>query len=261
MPLTTVNGAGLYYEEIGTGPSLVFLHGLGSSGLDWEEQVTAFSDQYRVITIDLRGHGRSEKPAGPYTMALFASDVASLLKDIGAIPAHVVGLSLGGMVTMELAVSHPETVASITVVNTGPSVIPQTIKDRMFIWQRHLLLRLFSMEKLGGVLAGRLLPGEDLGDKRSTFVERFKENDKAAYKATFDAITSWSAIERLESVSCPVLVIAADEDYSPVEAKQIIVDTVPDGRITVIEDCRHATPMERPEAFNRALGEFLTDIT
>lgn len=260
MPLATVNGAGLHYEESGSGAPLVFLHGLGSSGLDWEYQVGAFSDRFRVITIDLRGHGKSDKPPGPYSMELFADDVASLLTTIDATPAHVVGLSLGGMVTLELAASHPDALASITVVNTGPAVVPQTFKDRLFIWQRYLLLRSLSMEKIGENLAGRLLPGDDKARDRKVFAERFKQNTKPPYKASFDAIVGWSVYDRLANVQCPVLVIAADHDYSPLEAKQVIVDQVPNGRLTVIEDSRHATPAERPEAFNRALDEFLTTV-
>src|SRR6266545_4358239 len=96
MPKVQCNDINLYYEVNGKGQPLLFIHGLGSSARDWESQVQEFSRTYQVITFDLRGHGQSDKPAGPYTMSMFASDAAALLKRLGIESANVVGLSLGG---------------------------------------------------------------------------------------------------------------------------------------------------------------------
>lgn len=106
MPYLTVDGAQLYYEDAGSGPPLLFVHGLGSSTRDWFAQVPHFADRYRVLRLDLRGHGRSERTRGPYRIAQFARDVAVTLRKLDAVPAHVVGLSMGGMVTLQLSRSR-----------------------------------------------------------------------------------------------------------------------------------------------------------
>src|SRR5439155_12833482 len=94
----------------------------GSSKRDWEPQVAELAKTYRVITVDLRGHGQSDKPAGPYTIPEFAADVAGLLESLHASPAHIVGLSLGGGVAFQLAVNYPALLKSLTIVNSGPSM-------------------------------------------------------------------------------------------------------------------------------------------
>src|SRR5690349_9844570 len=122
MPTVQVNSIRLYYEIHGTGQPLVFIHGLGSSTRDWEAQVPEFSKSYQVVTFDLRGHGRSGKPAGPYSMAMFSADLADLLETLDIAAAHVVGLSLGGAIAFQFALDDPARVRTLTIVNSGPTL-------------------------------------------------------------------------------------------------------------------------------------------
>ena len=117
-----VNDIQLYYEITGQGQPLLFIHGLGSSTRDWEAQVSPFAANYQVITFDLRGHGRSDKPPGPYTLPLFTADTAGLLKALGLDAAHVVGISLGGGIAFQLALDYPELVKTLTIVNSAPAL-------------------------------------------------------------------------------------------------------------------------------------------
>jgi 3-oxoadipate enol-lactonase len=100
MPRIRVHDIELYYEDVGQGPVLLLIHGLGSSIRDWEKQIVDLSQHFRVIMFDVRGHGRSDKPPGPYSIPLFATDTAELLKSLGIGSAHVVGISMGGMITL-----------------------------------------------------------------------------------------------------------------------------------------------------------------
>ena len=113
----------LAHSEAGSGLPLVLLHGLGSSQRDWELQVPSFSQGYRLIIPDLRGHGESPKPREAYRMDLLAADVALLLMRLKARPAHVVGLSLGGAVAQQLAIDYPELLRSLVLVNTLPRFV------------------------------------------------------------------------------------------------------------------------------------------
>ena len=104
----------------------------------------------------------------------------------------------------------------------------------------------------------RLFPKAAQGELRRVFVERWAENDKRAYYDAMRGLVGWSVADRLGNVHCPTLVIAADEDYTPVSLKRAYVAQMPRAELVVIEDSRHATPVERPEQFNQALMAFLS---
>ncbi|MEW5939787.1 MAG: alpha/beta hydrolase [Chloroflexota bacterium] len=251
------NGINLYYEIHGEGQPLLFIHGLGSSARDWELQVGEFAKSYRVVTFDLRGHGQSDKPAGPYSMAMFAADTAGLLKGLGVDRAHVVGISLGGGVAFQLALDAPQMVRTLTVVNSTPELIVRTFKERMMVWQRIAIVKLLGMRKMGEVLSKRLFVKPEQEEIRRTFVEHWAENDQRAYLEAMRALVGWSVAARIGSIACPTLVVAADQDYSPLSIKEEYAKKIPGARLAVIPDSRHATPVERPEQFNLTLQKFL----
>lgn len=257
MPRIPVRDIGLYYEETGEGEPLLFIHGLGSSGRDWEMQVPFFARDYRVVVFDLRGHGRSDKPRGPYTMPQFAADTAGLIEALGIAPTHVVGISLGGMIALQLAVDRPDLVKSLVIVNSGPEFVARTFKERLAVLQRFLIVRLVGMRKMGEILARRLFPKPEQEPLRAMLVERWAENDPRAYRDAMRAIVGWSVADRLGEIGIPTLVVAADEDYTPISAKEAYVAKMPRAELAVIRDARHAVPVERPDEFNAVVGAFL----
>jgi 3-oxoadipate enol-lactonase len=258
MPKLHVRDIDLYYKIAGQGQPILFIHGLGSSSRDWELQVAVFSKTHRTVTFDVRGHGQSDKPPGPYSVPLFATDTAELIRLLDIAPAHVVGISMGGMIAFQLAVSAPDLVKSLVIVNSGPELVLRTWKERLNGLQRLLIVRLLGMRKMGEALGKRLFPKPEHQELRRMFVERWAENDKRAYYAAMRGLVGWSVADRLGDVRCPTLVIAADEDYTPVSLKRAYVAKMPRAEMVVIEDSRHATPVERPEQFNQALIAFLS---
>ncbi len=258
MPSVRINDINLYYEVSGEGPPLTFIHGLGSSARDWEAQVAEFAKRYMVITFDLRGHGRSDKPPGPYRMQMFAADTAGLLKTLGLEAAHVVGLSLGGGVAFQLAVDTPGLVKTLVIVNSAPEMIIRTLPERLAIWQRFAIVWVMGLPKMGEVLGKRLFPRPEHAPMRATFAERFAQNDRRAYLDAMRAMVGWSVTPRLGAIRCPTLVIAADQDYTPVSLKEAYVAKIPNAQLAVISDAHHATPVEQPEKFNTVLMEFLS---
>lgn len=257
MPKIRVNDINLYYEVNGDGQSLLFIHGLGSSTRDWELQVQEFSKTFQVITWDLRGHGQSDKPAGPYSLPMFAADAAGLLQSLNIKSAHVVGLSLGGGVAFQLAIDYPELVRTMVIVNSAPELVVRTLQDRIAIWQRFAIVRLLGMRKMGQVLSRRLFPKDEQMSLRTTFVERWAENDPRAYQEAMRAMVGWSVTDKLGSIKCPTLVISADQDYTPVAVKERYTKLMPNAELVIIPDAHHATPVEQPEKFNAVLMDFL----
>lgn len=260
MANVSVNGVSLHYERAGSGPPLLFIHGLGSSTKDWEKQGPAFSSDHTTIAVDLRGHGESDKPPGPYGIEVFASDVAALCDHLGLGHLTVIGISLGGMVAFQLAADRPDLTDRLVVVNALQEFELKTLSQRLQIIIRKLILRFMGMERMGQFLAVRLFPDDDLAEERAAMVERWALNDKTAYQASFQAILDWpGVVDEMSRFERPVLMVASDQDYLPLEAKKPYLEKLPSARLAVIENAHHGVPVERPEEFNTALREFLAN--
>ncbi|MHA2119834.1 MAG: alpha/beta fold hydrolase, partial [Promethearchaeota archaeon] len=156
MPKLKVKDIEMYYEITGEGDPLLLIHGLGSSTRDWEEQVPVFSTKYQVITIDLRGHGKTDKPKGPYSIKMFAEDIAELLNILEIKLVNVLGISLGGGVAFQIAVDFPDLVKSLIIVNSTPEVRVDSFKQKREFIKRTIIIKLVRMKKMGEVLAPRL---------------------------------------------------------------------------------------------------------
>ncbi len=257
MARIRVGDIDLYYEMSGQGEPLIFIHGLGSSSRDWEYQVEYFAGSFKTLVFDLRGHGRSDKPAGPYSMQLLAQDTAALIKELKLEPVYLVGISLGGMVALQLALDSPELVKSLVLVNAVAEVPVRTLKEHFELKLRLMVAALLGMRQLGKLLAKRLFPKSSQQSIRELFVERWAENDPTSYRAALQAVIGWSVTEKLNKLDIPLLVVAAEYDYIPLSAKASIVDLVKNAELLVIKDSRHGTPVDQPEVFNRALSDFL----
>lgn len=261
MPTLAVDDIALHYtDNERDAPPLVFVHGLGSSGRDWFAQTEAFNADYRVLTCDLRGHGQTSKPAGPYSIAQMARDVAVWIRKLALPPVHLVGLSMGGMVTYELLTHAPELLRSGTVVNSVPAVNLQTPADYAFYWSRRGAVQVLGMRRVGQILAHNLFIKPHQNDLRKQFIERWAANDQQAYLASIDGLVGWGVESRLSQIRRPVLVCAADNDYTPASVKKRHAARIPEGQLMVIADARHALPVERPDAFNAALRAFLKRV-
>ena len=259
MSSILVNGIEVEYQIFGEGEPLLLVHGLGSCGKDWELQTSVFSDRYQVIVYDVRGHGMSEKPRGPYSVPLFAKDCAALLQSLGIEQVHVVGISMGAMIALQLSIDFPHLVRSLVVVNIGAELIIRSFKDFYQFWQRLLIIRLVGMRRLGKVLSKRLFPKPEQENLRKLFVERCAQNDSRAYRDTLKGLVGWSVTDTLHQISCPTLIVAAEYDYTPLHEKQIFLEQIPNVQLAVMENAHHGAPMEKPEEFNQLLASFLSN--
>jgi 3-oxoadipate enol-lactonase len=250
-----------FYEIKGQGHPLVLIHGLGSSSRDWEPQIDFFAEYFQVISLDLRGHGKTSKPRGPYSMEMIAEDTARLIKELGVGPVHILGISLGGMVAFQLALDYPDLVRSMVITNSTPEMVPRTFKDKIAIWQRFIIVRLMGMRKMGQVLADRFLPHPEHEELRRIFIERWAENDKPAYLEVMKSVVGWSVMDRLGDIACPTLVIGADGDYFPTADKEVYTSLIKNARLVIVKNSMHALPAEKPEEFNQLCLDFLNELS
>lgn len=261
MPKIKTGDIDTYYEVHGEGEPLIFIHGLGSSGQDWAYQVAFFSPHYQVITYDARGHGQTDKVPGPYSVRLFAADLLHLMDALAIPKAHIVGISMGGMTALQFTVSYPERVKSQTIVNSWAEFAPENLQQWWALTQRLVLFRLFSMRTIGERLAEMIFIKPEQEELRQMLVSRWAENHKPSYMAATRGLVGWSVVEHLEDINAPSLIIAADEDYTPVATKAAYASRMRDAELVVIGDSRHATPVEKPEEFNCVLYDFLQNLS
>ncbi|HUS24142.1 MAG TPA: alpha/beta fold hydrolase [Candidatus Binatia bacterium] len=249
-------GVRLYYREAGRGTPLVLLHGLGSSSEDWENQIPAFARHFRVIAPDLRGHGASDR-SGDYGVERFARDTWALLDHLGVAQPLLLGYSMGGAVAMQMALDRPGRVPRLVLANTLPSFRTDTLAKRWMLWSRLLMMSWVGPRGLAEVMARRLFPRPDQARLREKIARRNAQNDKNVYLQSVRALTRWSVTERLQQLSMPVLVLAAEQDYFEAPATAQFVATLRDSRAITFPGTRHGLPLEQPEAFNAAVLEFL----
>ena len=262
MPQITIENTNIYYELHGkeSKPCLLLIHGLGSSVRDWEYQIPAFSEDYRVLAIDMRGHGRSDKPKERYSVRQFSSDILAVMDALKIEKAHIVGISMGGMIAFQMAVDCPERIEKLVIVNSGPALVPKTLAEKFAIYSRFVIVRLMGMRKMGEVLAPKLFVDADQEDLRQAFAQRWAENDPNAYLNTLRALVGWDVEAHIHTIQNPSLILCSDQDYSPLALKEAYIVKMPNATLQVIANAHHAVTSERPEAFNAAVLEWLKKL-
>jgi pimeloyl-ACP methyl ester carboxylesterase len=259
----TVNlpGLAMHVEEHGDGPAVLLLHGLGSSGVDWSQVVPRLASTRRVLVPDVRGHGRTDKPKGPYTIPLFARDVAALCDALQLREVDVVGLSMGGMIGFHLAVDRPDLVRSFTVVNSGPGLKAAGLRGWLFMRLRVLTLWAVGPKRLAQRLAEKLFPEGHQAELRRATAERLGANEKDVYLRSTRALVGWSVEDRLGEIACPVLVVHSEHDYTPLAFKQGFTQKLKRARLEVLAGSRHYATFDAADRLRELVARFLDDVT
>lgn len=259
MEQLIVNGVRLACQLQGQGPPLLLLHGLGGSHDDWRKQVPVFARRYRVITPDLRGFGASERQE-PFTVQQHARDAIAVLDALGIRRTHVVGLSMGGAVAIELALAAPGRVAGLVLANTAPSFELRGWQRRYMGFSRLLLALLFGVSGVARLFAKAIFPAEHQESLRKRLLERASHTSRWVYIASLRALVRWDAEERLGSLRCPTLVIGAEHDYTDIHEKRRWAAKIAGAQVVMLPGSRHRCELDAPAAFNEALGRFLDSL-
>ncbi|MEX1034244.1 MAG: alpha/beta hydrolase [Cellvibrionaceae bacterium] len=258
MPEFLSNQRRLCFDDSGgKGEPVLLLHGLGSRSVDWQQQVEALASDYRVLTLDFPGHGRSDPLRGPVSMAELAADACALLDHLKIPSVHVAGLSLGGMVAFQLAVDCPERLRSLVVINAAPGPGALGKRFKLQIASRILLIRLCGLQVLAKRIAPKLFPLPEQQALREQFLASVAAADKQSYLHIVRAIGRFDVSRGLADCAIPALIMAADQDYTPVDFKRDFVARMRSAQLTVVPDSRHATPLDSPQVCNREIFEFL----
>lgn len=257
-----MNGINLYYEEIGEGPAFVFIHGFTGDKWSWLFQLPAFSEFFRVIIPDLRGHGRSDKPREECTVPKLASDINSFLKKLNVDKAVIAGLSLGGMVAMQFALDYPNRVRALILADTASSLANEKarrmIEDWIVAFRQPGGLPNWYQERLPLLLNDAFI-NSDLGrDMIEGRKDRLERADAEALIAVAKGMMNFHATDRLGEIKAPTLVVVGDEDpITPVSLSEEIHAKIPGSKYSLILGSRHVSNADNALAFNRIVLDFL----
>lgn len=267
MPEVDVgSGVCLYYElddftepwKAGP-PPILFLHGLGGDRRMWLYQVPAFCGRYPTVVVDLRGHGRSSRPTDDFTVADMARDVLRLTRVLGIERAHIVGLSMGGLVAQQLAGDFPLVIASLTLCDTFASIPPQleSFARETLAWIAEHDMAEVARVRVRAAFSDHVDPA-----LCEYWIEQVAKNDKATYERAARATFSFSAAGRLAGLNVPVLVMVGAEDrVTPPPLAHELAAQIPGARVVEIPRAGHISNAENPAAFNRALADFLASTS
>ncbi len=258
MPALSLNSVQIFYQDMGSGYPLLMLHGLGSSGDDWWFQLPAFTPHFRLIRPNLRGHKQSSPIREPVSVYELAADVAQLLDALHIERAHILGLSLGGLVAQMLAIHFPQKVNKLVLVNTFGHLWPTSLVETYSLARRVVVSRFLPPITTAKVVARDLFPRSAQAALRDEVLNRIGVNDVTSYRQLVRSIRRFDSRAQLDRIKAPTLLITGDRDVVvPRGCQQQLVRGIPKIRWHIVRDSGHATPIDRPEEFNRVVLEFL----
>jgi pimeloyl-ACP methyl ester carboxylesterase len=255
MPTLDRDGVRIHYDVTGEGPALILAHGYSSTGEMWAGQIAPLSEHFKVITWDMRGHGRSDYPEDPaaYSEAATVADMAALLDAVGAAEAIVGGLSLGGYMSLAFHATHPDRTRALLIIDTGPGYKSDQAREG---WNATAIRRAERYEA-----EGLPDPAQD-GAKASAEVRLARHRDATGLaRAARGMLTQKTArvIESLPGVRVPAVVIVGADDTPFLAASDYMAAKIPGARKVVIDGAGHSANIDQPAAFNAAVLGFLRD--
>lgn len=252
MDLLTRDGVRLGYEATGSGPTVLLSHGFAATSGMWRQQVAALTGAgYRAVVWDQRGHGCSDAPDDPaaYSEEMAVADMAAVLDACGAGRVALVGLSLGGYLSLAFHLAHPARVAALVLCDTGPGYKRD---DARANWNRLADRTARGYEERGLAAVGASPEVREARHRSATGLAL----------AARGVLTQRDArvISSLPTVDAPTLVIVGADDAPFLAGSEYMAARIPGARLAVLDGAGHASNIDQPEAFNRELLAFLAEV-
>jgi 3-oxoadipate enol-lactonase len=242
-----------YYDQ-GSGDTVIFINGLGANAASWRKQMFDLIPDYRVIAMDLRGHGQSGYRADEaITLKALADDIINLMMNLDLNQAHFCGLSMGGSIALEIFMRYRSKIKSLTLADSAPFYPPPTL-----LQQRLQLLESMEMADWGRLVALLTLRREASYEEREEVAQMFAANRRVPYRqaliATFNSNYNWL----LPLINVPTLIMIGEEDQvTPIGLAMHLHMHIKGSVLRVIPGAAHLSNLENPAEFNRHLKEHL----
>ncbi|MSQ15641.1 MAG: alpha/beta fold hydrolase [Dehalococcoidia bacterium] len=254
----------LEYIDKGAGLPVVFIHGFPYNKTMWASQIDALSDRYRVVAPDLRGHGESAAPVGPYLMEVLAYDVKRLLDHLNIENAVICGFSMGGYVTFAFYRLYQDRVLALILADTRPQPdSPEAKKGRYDMAD-------LARKEGAGAIADRLVPRMLSADAVANRPDLVEAARKMILSTPINGITGdlmglaerQDSVPMLPEIHCPSLVIVGSEDVvTPPADAQLMARSIKLAKLHTIQNVGHLSSLEKPDEFNGVVADFLSSLT
>ena len=265
MPKVNVRGMNLYYEVHGSGYPLILIRGLGSNADHWYCQLPAFSPHFSVVVFDNRGIARSDVLDEAFTISTMADDTVLLMDVLGIAKAHILGISMGGMIAQEIALKYGHMVNGLILACTHCGGL-HAVQPASYIL-KDLSEFLFTRTQEAAPKAIKALFSDRTIQQNSEVIQSYGEVSTRfpptshILEHQIDAIQKHDTWENLTRIQNPTLVIVGSEDaLIPPENSRILSERIPHARLQVIEKVGHQLFIEEPDACNRAVLDFLKSL-
>ena len=260
MNTVEVNGLRIAYQRAGKGPPLVLLHGILGDSRDWRPQLEDLSDGFDVIAWDAPGCGQSSDPDESFSASDYADWLAGLMDALGAPPAHVVGLSWGGGLALELYQRHPGSVRSLILADTYAgwkgSLPPEVVAGRLAscLRESEMAPEEFIPDWIPGLVT------DDAPQKlRDEIIAIMSDFHPSGYRAMATAFADLDLRPVLPKIRVPTLLVWGEDDRrSPLSVGRQMCGSIPGARLFVIPGSGHMSNLEQPEQFNAEVRAFLS---
>jgi len=267
MALAPINGVEIYYEEHGHGTPILFCHEFAGDYRSWEPQVRFFARRYRTITYCARGYPPSSVPTddAAYSEEQSIEDVYELLRFLGIAKAHIVGLSMGGNLSLKLGLAHPEVCLSLVVAGAGfGSTDPAEFRAGAL--ETAALFEQQGIDKAAETYArgpSRLRFEQKDPHGFAELVAQLKEHSTLGSAMTMRNVqgkrkTVYEVADQLPSLHVPTLVISGDEDELALEPALMMKRKIPNSGLLIVPKTGHTVNLEEPALFNQAVFDFIT---
>ena len=256
----TANGIAINYELDGpaSAPVVTLSHSLATTLRMWDPQAAALAATYRVLRYDTRGHGGTKAPGGAYSLDLLADDAQALLRALGIARTHFVGLSMGGMIGQVLGIQSPEILQSLVLCDTSSRVPPEA---RPMWEERVRVAQAQGMEPHVEPTLSRWFTApfrERHPERVAPVAAMIRGTGPAGYVGCCQAIKMLDLTDRIAAISTRTLIVVGAEDAgTPVAASRTIHERIRGSELVILPSASHLSNIEQPEAFNRALLDFL----
>ena len=261
MPYLKAAGATLHYRIEGNGEPLALIHGVGSDLTAWDGVIATLPGQYRILRADLRGHGESDKPRGPYSLRMFTDDLLALLHHLRFTQTHLVGFSLGGLIAQKFALDAPEYLSSLVIVS---SVAGRTGADKQRVAQRARRLEEEGAHSHLANATERWFTDEfrhahpEVVEKRR---QKSLQNDPHCYAAAYRVLAENDLADDLHKIATPTLAITGEQDTgSTPRMSRLIADRVQNGHAVILPNLKHSVLLEAPEKIAGQLERFFAAL-
>lgn len=246
----------------GDGPTLLFLHGIGGNARNWNAQVEHFAHGYKAAAWDARGYGASGGAVEQFEQ--FADDAAAIIAALGS-PAHVVGLSMGGRIALDLVKRHPQHVRSLTLANTSAGSSETAAPEKVAAFLRLRLKPLvedgLTPADIAETIVAQIAGPNITAAAREALLDSHRRLHTQGYVAAMRAVTAFTAFPDFATIAVPTLVLTASEDrVAPPAHARLMAERIPDARFVELPGAGHISNIEAPEAFNAALAGFLESL-